>query len=237
MKENILGINVCTMDYQTLISAIDNDIKTNKKSFCVAINPEKVIKAKSDPKLKSLLNRATYQIPDGTGIVIASRIKGGNINSRITGIDLMDHICKLAEKQNYKIYLYGAKPGIANQAKQKLEEKYPDIKIVGTTNGYEKNNDQIINNINASEADILFVAMGSPRQEEWIIEHLDKVKVKVFQGVGGSFDVLSGDIKRAPLFFRKFGLEWAYRLLLEPSRIKRQLALPRFLYEVIKSKS
>ena len=232
-KENILGVNVSVTSYDELKKYIEEDIKNNKKSFIVAINPEKILKAREDKKLKELLNSADYQIPDGIGVVYASKLKKGKIKSRITGIDCMEMLCSEADDKGYKIFLYGAKKEVIKEAKKRLEEKFENIKIVGAIDGYEKNNDKIIKEINKSKADIIFVALGSPKQENWILENKDKVCIKIFQGVGGSFDVISGNIKRAPMWMQKIGLEWLYRLIKEPKRIFRQIKLVKFLVLVL----
>ncbi|MBY0090551.1 WecB/TagA/CpsF family glycosyltransferase [Priestia megaterium] len=234
MKENILGIDVCSDTYDELAVKLLQDIDEGRKSFIVAINPEKIMKAQEDRELKSLLNQATYQIPDGIGVILASKLKKGRIRERVTGIDMMLKLCKEATNNGKRIFLYGAKPGIADEAKVKLEEMFPGILIVGTLNGYEKNEEVIERTINDSGAEIVFVALGSPAQENWIIAHKEKLNPSVYQGVGGSFDVISGRLNRAPAVFQKFGLEWLYRLLKEPWRWKRQLELPRFLLRVLR---
>ncbi|MBU8854666.1 WecB/TagA/CpsF family glycosyltransferase [Bacillus sp. FJAT-26377] len=234
MKENILGIDVCSDTYDELAVKLLQDIDKGRKSFIVAINPEKIMKAQEDKELKLLLNQATYQIPDGIGVILASKLKKGRIRERVTGIDMMLKLCKEATNNGKKIFLYGAKPGIADEAKAKLEEMFPGILIVGTLNGYEKNEEVIERTINDSGAEIVFVALGSPAQENWIIAHKEKLNPSVYQGVGGSFDVISGRLNRAPAVFQKFGLEWLYRLLKEPWRWKRQLELPRFLLRVLR---
>jgi N-acetylglucosaminyldiphosphoundecaprenol N-acetyl-beta-D-mannosaminyltransferase len=234
MKENILGIDVCSDTYDELAVKLLQDIDKDRKSFIVAINPEKIMKAQEDRELKSLLNQATYQIPDGIGVILASKLKKGRIRERVTGIDMMLKLCKEATNNGKRIFLYGAKPGIADEAKAKLEEMFPGILIVGTLNGYEKNEEVIERTINDSGAEIVFVALGSPAQENWIIAHKEKLNPSVYQGVGGSFDVISGRLNRAPAVFQKFGLEWLYRLLKEPWRWKRQLELPRFLLRVLR---
>ena len=229
-KENILGVDVSPLSYEDLKKNIEKDIENNKKSFIVAINPEKILKARKDEKLKKLLNNATYEIPDGIGVIYASKLRKGNIKTRITGIDSMEMLCKLSEEKKYKIFMYGAKEETIKKAKENLEIKFPNIQIVGTINGYEKDNDKIISSINKSNADIVFVALGSPKQEYWITDNMDKVSAKIFQGVGGSFDVFSGNIKRAPKWMQKIGLEWLYRLIKEPKRIFRQIKLVKFLW-------
>ncbi|WP_080843966.1 WecB/TagA/CpsF family glycosyltransferase [Cytobacillus gottheilii] len=234
MKENIMGIDVCRYNYNDLSTILIENIDKKQKSFIVAINPEKIMKAQEDQELKKLLNSADYQIPDGVGIIIASKLKRGNIRDRVTGIDMMLRLCEEAANNNKRIFLYGGSPGVAQTAKQELERRYPNIKIVGTIDGYEKDEQLIENAINESKADILFVALGSPKQEYWITKKMNQLHPTVYQGVGGSFDVISGDINRAPEVFQKYGLEWFYRLLKEPWRIKRQMILPKFLISALK---
>jgi N-acetylglucosaminyldiphosphoundecaprenol N-acetyl-beta-D-mannosaminyltransferase len=236
MKEQFLGVDVCGENYDELASLLLKDIDEGRKSFIVAINPEKVMKAKEDPSLKDLLNTATYQIPDGIGIILASRLKGGKIRERVTGIDMMLNVCKMAAGNGKSVFLYGAKPGIAAEAADKLKEMYPGLTIAGVMDGYEKDEQKVMDTINHANPDIIFVAMGSPRQENWIIQHMDSLAPSVYQGVGGSFDVISGKIQRAPDAFQKLGMEWFYRLMKEPWRWKRQLLLPKFLLAVMGDK-
>ena len=236
MKEEILGVQVNTENYDELIPKVFQNIDDKKKSLVVAINPEKLMKAKDDPELKALLNRAEFQIPDGIVVIIASKIQKGNITSRVTGVDMMDRIVREAARTQKSIFLYGAKPGIADKAAAKLVETYPDLIVAGTQDGYEKDNNKVIASINKAQPDILFVAMGSPKQEQWIEQYRDELHPILYQGVGGSFDVLAGNVKRAPAIFQRFGVEWLYRLLKEPSRLKRQMNLPKFLLEVFSRK-
>jgi N-acetylglucosaminyldiphosphoundecaprenol N-acetyl-beta-D-mannosaminyltransferase len=223
-------------NYESLTAKLLEKINNKEKAFIVAINPEKIIKAQEDESLRQLLNRADFQIPDGIGVILASKFKGGQIRERVTGIDMMLKLCEAATKHGKRIFLYGGKPGRADDAKAKLEEMYPGIQIAGTLNGYEKDQQVVRDTINASQADIIFVALGSPAQENWIIANKEQLHPYVYQGVGGSFDVISGKIERAPESFQKLGLEWLYRLLKEPWRIKRQAVLPLFLIRAITSK-
>lgn len=236
MKETILGVDVSRDNYQSLTKKLLQKIDNKEKAFIVAINPEKIIKAQEDESLRQLLNRADFQIPDGIGVILASKFKGGQIRERVTGIDMMLKLCEAAAQHGKRIFLYGGKPGRADEAKVKLEEMYPGIQIAGTLNGYEKDQQVVRDTINASQADIIFVALGSPAQENWIVANKEQLHPCVYQGVGGSFDVISGKIDRAPESFQKLGLEWLYRLLKEPWRIKRQAVLPLFLIRAITSK-
>ncbi|MGN5651116.1 WecB/TagA/CpsF family glycosyltransferase [Bacillus sp. Brlt_9] len=229
MKENIRGFNVTTLGYVELKEQLLQDIEQQKQSFIVAINPEKIMHGTKDPELKELLNSATYQIPDGYGVVYLSKKQNGNIKERVTGCDLFQQLCELSSLNNKKVFLYGGKPGVAMQTKEVLESRYPGLHIVGTIDGYEKDNQIIIDTINQANPDFLFVALGSPRQELWIKENMKKLNVSIFQGVGGSFDVVSGNLKRAPKWMQKIGLEWLYRVLIEPKRIVRILKLVKFL--------
>lgn len=232
MKETVLGIQVNTESYDELLPKVFEQIEKQQKSLIVAINPEKIIKAKEDPALKTLLNNAEFQIPDGIGVILASKIQKGQITSRVTGVDMMLRLCEEAAQRKKPIFLYGGKPGIADQAAKKLQELYPSIQIAGTQDGYEKDNQKVVDKINEAKPDLLFVAMGSPKQENWINANRDQLHPTIYQGVGGSFDVLAGNVKRAPEAFQKVGMEWFYRLMKEPHRIKRQIALPLFLLEV-----
>jgi len=236
MKETILGVQVNIENYDQLIPKVFRNIEDKKKSLVVAINPEKLMKAKEDPELKALLNRAEFQIPDGIGIIIASKLKKGTISSRITGIDMMDRIVREAARTGRSVFLYGAKPGVADKAAQQLKQTYPDLIVAGTQDGYESDSSKVMDTINKAQPDILFVAMGSPKQEQWIEQHRDNLYPTLYQGVGGSFDVLAGNVKRAPAAFQRVGAEWLYRLLKEPSRLKRQMNLPKFLFEVFTQK-
>lgn len=235
-KERVLGILVNTQNYDELMEDIFARIERREKSLVVAINPEKIMKAKHNPDLRRLLNEAEIQIPDGIGVILASKLQKGDIHSRVTGVDMMLRLCEEAAKHGKSVFLYGAKPGVADKAAAKLTELYPGIRIAGTQDGYEQDEAVVVRNINEAKPDILFVAMGSPKQENWINAHRDELHPVIYQGVGGSFDVLAGNVKRAPVAFQKVGMEWFYRLLKEPTRIKRQLALPQFLLEVAKQK-
>lgn len=232
-KEQYLGVDVSPLNYEEIIDDLRTRMMEGKQSTIIAVNPEKVIKAEENEELRGLINGSTYQIPDGVGILLASKLKGGSITSRVTGVDMMERLIRFAAEEHHKVFLYGAKEEVVTEAKRKLEEKYPGLIISGYENGYVQDQQALVEKINESGAELLFVAMGSPKQELWIREHMPHLNVKVFQGVGGSFDVFAGKVQRAPSFYRKLGLEWLYRLMKEPHRFKRQLALPRFLLKIM----
>jgi bacterial polymer biosynthesis proteins, WecB/TagA/CpsF family len=234
MKENILGVDVCPVNMAGALNQVDEIIKDRNPGFIVAINPEKIMKALNDQSLMDLLNAASLQIPDGVGILIASRMRGGSIKSRVTGIDLMMNICRHASEKGYRIYMLGASPGTAEEAARRLKEMYPEIIISGTHDGYFKDKEaEVVDEIARSNSDILFVAMGSPKQEYWIKANMNKLNVPLLMGVGGSYDVICGSVKRAPRLMRNLGLEWLHRLIKEPWRLKRMLVLPIFLIKAL----
>lgn len=227
-----MGVDVTTLNEQQLMKQIEEDIQQNQKVRIVAINPEKIMMAEQDPTLRQLLNESTYQIPDGIGVSIASKLSGGNVRGRVTGIGMMENLLTLANNKQLKIFMYGATPETVQQAAQNIKERFPNLIVAGTLDGYVKDTQQIVTAINEAQPHILFVALGSPKQELFIKNNMDQLNVNVFQGVGGSFDVFSGHVKRAPELFQKTGTEWLFRLIKQPSRIKRQLALPIFLLRV-----
>ncbi|GAA0436709.1 WecB/TagA/CpsF family glycosyltransferase [Lentibacillus halophilus] len=235
-KETILNVDVSNETYDSLIPQLFHRIEEQQHSFIVAVNPEKIMKAEQNADLRELINAADYQIPDGIGVLLASRLQGGRITDRITGVDLMMAIIREASRQQKRIFLYGAKPGVAEEAKAQLQKDDPNVHVAGVMHGYTDDNDAVIEAINQSQADIVFVAKGSPAQEQWINDNKSRLHASVFQGVGGSFDVIAGHTKRAPAWTRKLGLEWLYRLIVEPWRWKRQIVLPRFLLHVVRKR-
>jgi len=233
IKENILGFDVCNISKEEITKQIFEDFNNNISNFIVNINPEIVLQYYKNNNIKQIFNNQKYQIADGTGIIWASKKKKGNIKERITGIDLMEALCMESVKNESRIFLYGSKPGIADKASEELRKKYDKINIVGFCNGYE-NEENVLEKINACSPNIVFVGLGSPKQEEFIIKNKDKLKnVKILMPVGGSFDVISKTLKRAPNWIIKCNLEWLYRLLKQPKRFFRQLKLFKFVYLIL----
>lgn len=235
-KEKILGFNVVTYEEQELLKNIFKDYEQHKQIFIVNVNPEIAINNYKNEKFKEILNEQKYQIPDGSGIVWASKLRKGNIKKRIAGIDLMQKICEESQKYSSRIFLYGSEEGIAEKAKKELEATYPKIKIVGVCNGYCEE-DEVVQKIRKAEPDILFVALGSPKQEEFIIKYREQLKdVRILMPVGGSFDVISKSKKRAPNWMINRNLEWLYRLIKEPRRALRQTKIIKYVFYIILKK-
>ncbi|HAX62872.1 MAG TPA: glycosyltransferase [Firmicutes bacterium] len=176
---------------------------------------------KDEEMRKLLLDNDTFLVPDGIGIVKAARMINYDVKERITGIDIANELLKLGNKQKKSIYLFGAKQEVIDSMEKVLKESYPNLNLVGMSNGYEKDKDKIFEKIVKTKPDIVLVALGIPLQEKLIYKHLDKFDKGIFVGVGGSFDVISGHKKRAPKIFIKLNLEWLYRILKEPKRLKR----------------
>ncbi|MFQ6090675.1 MAG: WecB/TagA/CpsF family glycosyltransferase, partial [Candidatus Bipolaricaulia bacterium] len=189
--------------------------------------------AQRAPRLKEAYRRADLVTPDGIGLVWASRFLGAPLPERVTGIDMIEEICRRATRRGYRIFLLGARPGVAQKAKERLEKRFPGVRIVGTHHGFFADDRQVISKINGCRPDILLVGLGVPRQELWMMENKERLEVKILIGVGGSFDVLSGRLPRAPLALQRLGLEWLYRLFLQPWRARRVLAIPAFLLRIL----
>lgn len=235
-KEKILGFEVITYSSEQLLKNIFNDYLNNEQLFIVNINPEIAVLNYKNEDLKKIFNKQKYQIPDGSGIVWASKKKKGNIKTRITGIDLMLKICEELQNYSSKIFLYGSRKDIVQKTEVELKAKYPKLNIVGICNGYEDEN-IVLDKIQQSNADIVFVGLGSPKQEEFIINNKEKLKnIKIFMPIGGSFDVVSKAKKRAPKWMIKSNIEWLYRLFQEPKRIFRQMKLLKFVWLVNREK-
>lgn len=201
-------------------------------------NTEIIMKAQDDPTFKQVLNEGDLVIPDGIGVVLASKIHHLGLSERVPGIELMGLMLEFCNRAGKSIYLFGGAPGIADKAAEKILSTYPNLKIVGIRDGYFKEEDvwSILDDINEKKPDVLFVALGAPKQEKWIHQHKKTLNAKVAMGVGGALDVWSGTVKRAPVFYQKLGLEWFYRLLKQPSRIGRMMSLPKFMIKVILTK-
>lgn len=228
--EQILGIPVDNLTYDEVLADIPQYIEQKTKMSILSVNPQIVLDANQYPEIITLLHNSTHRIPDGIGVVMVSKLTGGAIKERVAGFDLMMEILAYADKSEHSIFLYGAHPDVLNKAVNQVESKFPNIRIAGAIDGYTKLIDEeVVDMINQAKPDFLFVALGFPKQELWLSRHINQLDVNVFQDVGGSFDVLSGQVKRAPKMFIDLHLEWLYRSLRNPSRIGRIFQLPIFL--------
>lgn len=201
---------------------LEKDLKNKNKKFIVTVNPETLMIAEKDLELKEILEDDSVSfVPDGIGVVKAAKMIGVDVKERIPGIEIAEKLFEFANESKKSLYLFGAKQEVLNNLKEKIEKIYPNIKLLGMTNGYVENKDEEFQKIIKKEPDIVLVALGIPAQEKLIYKYFKDFKKGIFVGVGGSFDVLSGTKKRAPQIFIKTNTEWLYRILKEPKRIKR----------------
>ena len=235
---SITGVPILPFEtYGQVIEHIENIIESNQKSFCVAINPIKIYNAWHTPELLDLLKHTDVNICDGIGVSIASRILNGRKIKRITGCDLFFRLLQRAAQKNWGVYLLGASAQSNLAARLELQKIYPDLRIVGWQDGYFDDSSKVIRKINDSGADLLFAAMGSPKQEYWLWHHRKDIDARFCMGVGGSFDIASGSIKRAPKIFRVTGTEFLFRFVMEPrKRLANQKILLFFLMKIIGSR-
>ena len=247
-RVKVMGVNFDPVTYREALDRIFFMLKDGKQHQVVTPNPEILLKAQSDAKYRTILNRASLSVPDGTGIIWAASLEGSLsikkglwhmllmlvkpskvkriLPERVTGADLMRDILNMASKNgnNYRIFLLGARDGAGKQIQSSYRFKDKNCQIVGAHEGSPNPSEDanIVSEINESGADILFVAYGSPQQEKWIHRNMKNIpSVKVAIGVGGAFDFLAGNVKRAPKFWRNAGLEWLWRLINQPRRVQR----------------
>lgn len=201
----------------------------------VTLGTEMVVYAQRDPAFRAVVNAAALSLCDTVGLLLVARKRGSHLRERVAGIELIGPVCAEAARSGAPIYLFGSAPSVAERAAAELLRRYPGLVIAGTRDGYfpENDSERIALAIRDSGAKILFVGLGSPRQEFWIAKHARTAGVGVALGIGGSLDVISGTVQRAPAAWRQMNLEWLYRLVREPNRWRRQLALPHFIWLVL----
>lgn len=207
---------------ESFYKILRENLNENKKMFIVTANPETFMISEKDEEMKKLLlDKESILVPDGIGVVKAARLLNYDVKERIAGIDIANKLLELGNSSKKTIYLFGAKQEVIDSMKAVLNEKYQDLKLVGSSNGYVQDKDKVFREISKLNPDIILVALGIPIQEKLIYKHLNEFNKGIFVGVGGSFDVISGHKKRAPKIFVKLNLEWLYRIICEPKRIKR----------------
>jgi N-acetylglucosaminyldiphosphoundecaprenol N-acetyl-beta-D-mannosaminyltransferase len=234
------GAPVDTVDMQGALDFVDAKVAGGGESgHVVAMNPEKTFAVERNRELRELVENASLLIPDGIGVVLAARFLHGARIGRVPGADLMQEICRHSAQKGHRLFIFGASEEVNCEAMAVLHRRFPGIMIVGRSHGYvpPEEMEELIDQINDSGADILFVALGSPRQEEWMHRYGPMLKVSLCLGIGGTLDTIAGRVKRAPKPFRRLGLEWFYRLLRQPSRARRQAALPLFVWKVLREKA
>jgi N-acetylglucosaminyldiphosphoundecaprenol N-acetyl-beta-D-mannosaminyltransferase len=247
----ILGVRVHRVDVEGMLQQIEEWVEAAQDSRLAGVspsasagspcrqictvNPEFVMEARRNPAFAAVLCRADLRVPDGVGILWAARLLGQPVPERVTGSDGIHHICARASRRGWRVYLLGAAPGVAERAATLLEQRYPGLQVAGAYGGnpHDASWPPIRRRLEIACPDILFVAYGHPRQDLWIDRHRDELPVRVAIGVGGAFDFVAGTAMRAPLWLQRLGLEWLHRLVKQPWRWRRMLALPRFVLLVL----
>ncbi|MBR2038861.1 MAG: WecB/TagA/CpsF family glycosyltransferase [Phascolarctobacterium sp.] len=232
----ILDVPVHPLTMGEAVSVLEESITSGEQAFVVTANAEIIMMCQEDAGYKKIVSQdAQLVLPDGAGAVWAGRHLGYKIPERVAGFDLYCQLLDKAAQKGYKAFFFGGSPGIAEAAKAKSEELYPGVQVVGCRNGYfkEEESQAIIDEINASGADMLFAALGAPKQEKWLVRYREQLKPKILMGIGGSFDVFAGKMERAPKWMQDASLEWLFRLYKQPSRFMRMMALPKFVLKVI----
>jgi N-acetylglucosaminyldiphosphoundecaprenol N-acetyl-beta-D-mannosaminyltransferase len=237
-KVDILGIPIHQLTQEELLGLLRERRKMGLTTWLVTANAELVVRAGDNPALAEALHQADVVVADGSGVVWAAGTLGGFLPERLPGIEIAEELIKWAAKEGLTVYFLGAEPGVAESAIERLCAENPGLLVAGYHHGYfaDSEEQRIIETITGLKPDILLVALGAPRQELWLDRNMGHLGVPLAVGVGGSFDVWAGRVKRAPAWTGDLGLEWLYRLVTQPWRARRMLALPRFVYRVIKAK-
>lgn len=236
-KVSVLGVPFDNKTKETFLSELMERVHNEQKTFVVTANPEIVMYAKKEEPYLSLLKEADYIVADGIGIIKGAKLLGTPIIERVAGFDLLTALLEKAAEQNSRVYFLGAKEDVLQRAIQNVQKRHPSLTIVGSRNGYFDLSDaSVVEAVKATQPDMVFVAIGYPRQEQWIHQYLATAPKGLLMGVGGSFDVLSGKAKRAPKIFIRLNSEWLYRLIKQPTRLKRMMVLPQFLLAVKREK-
>ena len=232
----VLGVPIHPWTMGEAVAFLEKRIAAKEQTFVVTANAEIIMFCQEDAEYREIVtHKADLVLPDGAGAVWAGRHLGYQVPERVAGFDLFNHLLQASIQHGYRAYFFGGAPGVAEAARAKAQELYPGVRVVGCHNGFftEAESANIIEEINASGAELLFVALGAPKQEKWLVAHAAELKPRVLMGIGGSFDVLAGRMERAPQWMQEASLEWAFRLYKQPSRFMRMLALPKFVLKVM----
>lgn len=231
----IFGIDIDNLTLEEVMEILERELSREELFTIATPNTEIAMEGKNNKDYVNLINSFDLVVPDGIGLIYASKIRKLPLKERVTGFDISIELLKLGRKKEINLYILAGKPGISEKAAENVEKEYPGISVVGNRNGYfnKEEEDSIIEEINKTNPDIIFVGLGFPKQEDFINRNREKISGKIIIGNGGVTDILAGVNKRAPDIFIKLNLEWFYRLLQEPSRITRQIAIPKFIFNVL----
>lgn len=234
MAHSVMDIRVYALTMKEVLAWAEEAVDSAKPHMIATANAEMIMTAQSDKELGHILNHADMVVPDGAGVLWAGETLGTPFPERVTGADLSVELLKIAGEKGWKVYFLGGAPGVAQKAADCFMKDHGTFTLVGCHDGYfdETEEKKIIKDIKDSGANLLLVGLGVPKQEKWLFKHKDELGPVLAMGIGGVFDVMSGNLKRAPLWMQRNRLEWAYRLYLQPSRIGRMMAIPKFMRAV-----
>jgi N-acetylglucosaminyldiphosphoundecaprenol N-acetyl-beta-D-mannosaminyltransferase len=235
-RVDILGIKIDDVTSEEALARIEQFVADSRPHLVTTVNPEFIVAAQTDAAFAQILNQADLNLPDGQGLLWAARLLGIPLRERVTGVDTLIRLAELSAEKGYAIYLLGAAEGVAEAAAQVLKGRFPGLRVVGTYAGSPApdEEDGIVERIRRADPQLLFVAYGAPRQEQWIVRNMPRLQVTVAMGVGGAFDFISGKTSRAPIWLQRLGLEWLHRLAHQPWRWRRMTALPRFCWLLLR---
>lgn len=231
---SLFGVRVHAVSMDEAIQHILRFVREGTPRQVVTADSSMVVMAQHDDRLRHIINQADLVTPDSIGILWACRRRGIRMPERVSGVDIVLRLAQMSAQTGLRLYFLGAQPGVAEEAAQRLQEKYPGVHIVGCHHGYfsPEQEGAVVEHIRESAPDVLCVAMGIPKQEKWIDCYRDMLRVPVSIGVGGTFDVLSGRVRRAPLWMQRMGMEWLWRVGHNPRKISKVMLLPRFAWMV-----
>lgn len=233
MKIDVMGLKFDNMTMDEALSRAEALLRGDKAAYVVTPNAEIAYEALHDVQLREMLNGADLMLPDGAGVVLASKLLRTPVKQKVAGVDFAAGLLGILERNGQSLYLLGGKTGIGELAAQKMLEAHPQLRIAGIADGYFQDEAPVIAKINASGADALFVCLGAPKQERFMVQHQQELHVHLMAGLGGSLDAFAGTVQRAPAWMIRLNLEWLYRLIREPKRFRRMLRLPKYLWAVM----
>ena len=233
MKIDVMGLKFDSMTMDEALSRAEALLRGEKAAYVVTPNAEIAYEALHDGQLREMLNGADLMLPDGAGVVLASKLLRTPVKQKVAGVDFAAGLLGILERNGQSLYLLGGKTGIGELAAQKMLEAHPQLRIAGIADGFFQDEAPVIAKINASGADALFVCLGAPKQERFMVRHQQELHVHLMAGLGGSLDAFAGTVQRAPAWMIRLNLEWLYRLIREPKRFRRMLRLPKYLWAVM----
>jgi N-acetylglucosaminyldiphosphoundecaprenol N-acetyl-beta-D-mannosaminyltransferase len=234
-RVHLLDVPISRVTNQQALAILAEYVRSGEPHLVVTADASAVVTAAQDPEFRAVLADADLVTPDSAGILWAARRLGRPLPERVSGVDLAERLCEMAGKSGWRVFFYGAAPGVAAEAARVMQSRFPGLRIAGTAHGFlnEREQAELEEQIRTAQPELLFVAMGIPRQEKWIRSRMSRLGVPVSMGVGGTFDVFAGRVSRAPAWMQRHSLEWLYRLWKNPRKIGKVATLPRFVLLVL----